>query len=68
MQNVIIEIQINSHGRTSTISKSTKQIKESDVVIVEGTAQYRTGHYMTIALNYLKPVWCYIKTITVFGR
>lgn len=35
----------------------TKQIKESDVVIVEGTApSIGTGHYMTIALNYLKPV------------
>lgn len=35
----------------------TKQIKESDVVIVEGTApSIGTGHYMTIALGYLKPV------------
>lgn len=35
----------------------TKQIKECDVVIVEGTApSIGTGHYMTIALGYLKPV------------
>ncbi|SRR3990172_2519022 len=35
----------------------TKQIKESDAVIVEGTApSIGTGHYMTIALHYLKPV------------
>lgn len=35
----------------------TKQIKESDVMIVEGTApSIGTGHYMTIALGYLKPV------------
>uniref|UniRef100_A0A7V3J9T9 Ribbon-helix-helix protein CopG domain-containing protein n=1 Tax=candidate division CPR3 bacterium TaxID=2268181 RepID=A0A7V3J9T9_UNCC3 len=37
--------------------KLTKQIKESDAVIVEGTyPSIGTGHYMTIALNYLKPV------------
>lgn len=37
--------------------KLTKQIKESDAVIVEGTSpSIGTGHYMTIALNYLKPV------------
>lgn len=35
----------------------TKQIKDSDVMIVEGTApSIGTGHYMTIALGYLKPV------------
>jgi len=36
--------------------KLTKQIKESDSVIIEGTyPSIGTGHYMTIALNYLKP-------------
>lgn len=35
----------------------TKQIKESDAVIIEGTSpSIGTGHYMTIALSYLKPV------------
>lgn len=35
----------------------TSQIKESDVVIVEGSyPSTGTGHYMTIALNYSKPV------------
>lgn len=36
--------------------KLTKQIRMSDVVIVEGTApSIGTGHYMTIALFHLKP-------------
>lgn len=35
----------------------TSEIKKSNVVIVEGTyPSIGTGHYMTIALNYLKPV------------
>lgn len=35
----------------------TSQIRESDVVIVEGSyPSIGTGHYMTIALNYSKPV------------
>lgn len=35
----------------------TKQIKESDFAIFEGTyPSIGTGHYMTIALNHLKPV------------
>lgn len=37
--------------------KLTRQIKASDAVIIEGTyPSIGTGHYMTIALNYLKPV------------
>ena len=37
--------------------KLTSQIKESDVVVVEGSyPSTGTGHYMTIALNYSKPV------------
>lgn len=37
--------------------KLTNQIKESDVVIIEGShPSIGTGHYMTIALNYSKPV------------
>lgn len=37
--------------------KLTKQIKESDVMVVEGSyASTGTGHYMTLALNYSKPV------------
>lgn len=36
--------------------KITGEIKKSDVVVVEGTyPSIGTGHYMTIALNYLKP-------------
>ncbi|MBF0209172.1 MAG: hypothetical protein HQK53_20120 [Oligoflexia bacterium] len=35
----------------------TSQIKESDMVVVEGSyPSTGTGHYMTIALNYSKPV------------
>lgn len=37
--------------------KITDEIKKSDAVIVEGTyPSIGTGHYMTIALSYLKPV------------
>jgi len=37
--------------------KITNEIKKSDTVIVEGTyPSIGTGHYITIALSYLKPV------------
>jgi len=37
--------------------KLSSQIKESDVVVIEGSyPSTGTGHYMTIALNYSKPV------------
>lgn len=44
-------------GHENDFQKITKEIRKSDAVIVEGTyPSIGTGHYMTIALNYLKPV------------